>query len=417
MLKPRGAICNLDCGYCYFLTKEALYPGSDFRMSAESLETFTRQYIEAQSVPEATFGWQGGEPMLMGLDFFRLAVELQEKHRPANMTVHNALQTNGTLISEEWCEFFRANNFLVGISLDGPRALHDAYRVDKSGAPSFDRVMAGLELLKKHGVSFNVLTTVHSANADHPAEVYRFLRDDVDARYIQFIPIVERKNDTGFQEGHSVTDRSVKARQYGEFLTAVFDEWVRRDVGTVFVQIFDVALNSWSGERPGLCIFDETCGGALAMEHNGDVYSCDHYVEPRYLLGNVGEMPLLEIVDSEKQRVFGLAKRDTLPRYCRECEVRFACNGGCPKNRIIKTPCGEPGLNYLCEGYKIFFEHIDGPMRFMANELASRRPPANIMRRMRLEDEAHLEQEFARAGRNDPCPCGSGRKFKNCHGG
>ena len=417
MLKPRGAICNLDCGYCYFLTKEALYPGSGFRMSSESLETFTRQYFEAQSVPEVDFGWQGGEPMLMGLDFFRLAVELQEKHRPAGMTVHNSLQTNGTLIDEEWSEFFRENDFLVGISLDGPRALHDAYRVDKSGAASFDRVMAGLALLKKTGVPFNVLTTVNAANVNYPAEVYRFLRDEAGACYIQFIPIVERENGTGFQEGHHVTDRSVGGRQYGEFLAAVFDEWVRRDVGEIFVQIFDVALNSWSGERPGLCIFDETCGGALAAEHNGDVYSCDHYVEPRYLLGNLEKTPLLEIVNSDRQRAFGLAKREALPRYCRECEVRFACGGGCPKDRFVKTPGGEPGLNYLCEGFRDFFNHIDGPMRFMAGELAARRPPANIIRKIRLEDEARLEREFARAGRNDTCPCGSGKKFKHCHGG
>lgn len=420
MLKPRGAICNLDCTYCYFLEKEKLYPGNSFRMNDETLENFTRQYIEAQPVsaqcvPETTFGWQGGEPMLMGLDFFRRAAAFQEKHRRPEMRVLNALQTNGTLIDDEWCRFFREKNFLVGISLDGPREMHDAYRVDKAGGPTFERVIAGIGMLKKHGVEFNVLTTVHAANSENPLDVYKFLRDEIGARFIQFIPIVERDNDTGFQQGATVTARSVTGKQYGAFLNAIFDEWVRRDVGRVFVQIFDVALNAWAGERPGLCIFEETCGLALAMEHNGDLYSCDHYVEPRHLIGNLKELPLIDIVNSENQQAFGLAKRDDLPRYCRECEVRFVCNGGCPKNRIRSAPDGEAGLNYLCEGYKVFFKHIEGPMRFMAGELKAERPPANIMRKMESEDAAGLEKRFAAAGRNDPCPCGSGKKYKRCH--
>lgn len=415
MLKPRGAICNLDCDYCYFLSKERLYPDSSFRMSEELLETFTRQYIEAQQVPEVTFAWQGGEPTLMGLDFFKRAVELQRKYLKPGMRFHNALQTNGTLLDDDWCRFFHDNGFLIGISIDGPRHLHDAYRHDKGGRSAFDRVMRAVELMKKHQVDFNILCTVHAANAPHPLEVYRFFRDEIEAQFIQFIPIVERDNETGFQEGDRVTERSVTGRQYGEFLIAIFDEWVRRDVGRIFVQIFDVSLAAWAGLRPGLCIFEETCGTALVMEHNGDLYACDHFVEPRYLLGNLQEIPLIEMVASEPQRRFGLDKRDKLPAYCRSCEVRFVCNGGCPKNRLAVTPDGEPGLNYLCEGYKAFFTHIDRPMRIMADELRAGRAPANVMRILALE-ELEFRQRLARAGRNDPCPCGSGRKVKHCHG-
>ncbi|NOZ28229.1 MAG: anaerobic sulfatase-maturation protein [Chloroflexi bacterium] len=415
MVKPRGAICNLACEYCYFLSKERLYPDSAFRMSPELLESYTRQYIEAQRVPEVTFAWQGGEPTLMGLDFFRLAVELQQKYRKPGMRILNALQTNGTTLDDEWCRFFHEHNFLIGISLDGPREIHDVYRHDKGGKPTFDRVMRGVELMKNHGVEFNILCTVHAANADHPLEVYRFFRDEVGAQFIQFIPIVERDNETGFQEGDKVTERSVTGRQYGDFLIAIFDEWVRRDVGRMFVQIFDVSLAAWAGMRPGLCVFEETCGTALVMEHNGDLFTCDHFVEPRHKLGNIQDIPLIEMVGSEKQRTFGLDKRDRLPHYCRECEVRFICNGGCPKNRLLRTPDGEPGLNYLCEGYKAFFTHIDRPMRIMAAELRAGRPPANIMRIL-AEEEAELQRRFARARRNDPCPCGSGLKFKYCHG-
>jgi uncharacterized protein len=415
MLKPCGPVCNLGCSYCYYLSKERLYPDGHFCMTDGLLETFTRQYIEAQHVPEVTFGWQGGEPTLVGLDFFRLAVELQQKVRRPGTVVRNAVQTNGTLLNDEWCRFFREHGFLVGLSLDGPRELHDAYRVDKRGQPTFDRVMAGLALLKKHGVEFNVLTTVHAANAGHPLDVYRFLRDEVGARFIQFIPIVQRDNETGFQEGERVTERSVTGRQYGDFLIAVFDEWVRRDVGRVFVQIFDVALATWMGQRPGLCVFEETCGTALVLEHNGDLYACDHFVEPRCRLGNVLETPLVELVGSEQQRRFGLAKRDGLPRACRECAVRFVCHGGCPKNRVARTPDGEPGLNYLCEGYRAFFAHVDRPMRMMRAELRAGRPPANVMLAL-AQEEAELQRRLAHARRNDPCPCGSGLKFKHCHG-
>lgn len=415
MLKPRGAICNLDCKYCYFLAKEMMYPGSRFRMADDLLENYTKQYIDAQRVPEVTFAWQGGEPTLMGLDFFKRAVELQQQYRKPGMTIHNAFQTNGVLLDDDWCRFFHQHHFLIGLSVDGPKHIHDAYRVDKGGRPTFERVMAGLALLKKHKVEFNILTTVHAANADHGVEVYRCLRDEVGTQFMQFIPIVERDNETGYQEGDRVTERSLTAEQYGRFLISIFDEWVRRDVGRVFVQIFDVALAAWAGERPGLCVFEETCGLALAMEHNGDLFACDHFVEPSYRLGNIQEIPLIDMVASAEQRQFGLDKRDKLPQYCRACEVRFVCNGGCPKDRLISTPDGEPGLNYLCGGFRAFFNHIDRPMRFMANELHAGRPPANIMNVL-AQEERTLHQRFATAGRNDPCPCGSGRKFKACHG-
>lgn len=380
MSKPRGAICNLDCKYCYFLKKESLYPQGAFRMADETLELYTRQYIEAQQAPEVTFAWQGGEPSLMGLPFYRRALDLQQKYARPGMRILNTFQTNGTNLDDEWCVFLRENNFLVGVSLDGPARLHDANRLDKGGQPTFERVMAGLSLLKKHAVEFNILTTVNSVNAGQPLEVYRFLRDVVETRFIQFIPIVERENPHGYQAGYQVSKRSVTGRQYGDFLMAVFDEWVRRDVGRTYVQMFDVALAAWVGERPGLCIFEPTCGKALALEHNGDMYSCDHYVEPGYQLGNIHHTPMQDLVMLPQQVAFGQDKLASLPAYCRECPVRFVCNGGCPKDRIRKTPTGEAGLNYLCAGYKAFFTHIDRPMKVMAGLLRDGRPPADVMK-------------------------------------
>ncbi len=415
MVKPRGSVCNLDCAYCYYLAKEKLYPGSDFRMSDAVLESFTRQYIEAQHVPEVTFGWQGGEPLLMGIDFFERAIALQEQYKRPGTRIINTLQTNGTLVDEAWGEFFKAHDFLIGLSLDGPQAMHDAYRRDKGNTPTWERVMRARDILHKHGVEYNILCTVHQANADHPVEVYRFFRDEVGAQFVQFIPIVRRDNDTGYQEGETLTTHSVSARQYGDFLSGVFDEWVRHDVGRVYVQIFDVALAAWIGQRPGLCIFEPTCGLGLAMEHNGDLYACDHFVEPRYRLGNIVETPLVELVAAEAQRKFGQDKRDTLPQQCRDCAVRFICNGGCPKNRIAVTPDGETGLNHLCAGYKAFFAHIDRPMRMMVEELRQHRAPANVMRRL-AQEETELTARFTQARRNDPCPCGSGKKLKHCHG-
>jgi uncharacterized protein len=434
LAKPTGATCNLDCKYCFFLSKEALYPSSKFRMSDEVLESYLRELFAAHRAPDVTIAWQGGEPTLMGLDFFKRAAEVERRYRKPGMRVERTIQTNGTLLDDAWCEFFREHDYLVGLSLDGPRELHDAYRVDKGGGPTFERVMRAVELLKRHEVQFNILTTVHAANADHPLEVYRFLRDEVGARYIQLIPIVERATpdllplaNEGWgarrgaqrplyqQQGELVTERSVHPEQWGRFLIAIFDEWVRRDVGTVFFQLFESALASWLGLPPSLCVFAETCGGALALEHNGDLYSCDHFVEPAHKLGNLAELPMIEMVGSEQQRAFGNAKRDSLPRYCLECPVRFACHGECPRNRFVQTPDGEPGLNYLCAGYKAFFTHVDRPMRVMS-DLVRRGLPADHVTGILASEETRRRAPVAKAGRNDPCPCGSGRKAKRCHG-
>jgi len=416
--KPSGATCNLDCTYCFFLSKEKLYPNSRFRMSEETLETYIRQLLESQRAPEVTIAWQGGEPTLMGLDFFKRAVDLVHAYARPGVEIQHTMQTNGILLNDDWCRFFHEHRFLIGLSLDGPQAMHDTYRVDKGGAPTFHKVLRAARLLQEHKVEFNILTTVNAANADHPLEVYRYLRDEVGTQFIQFIPIVERINEQGeigFQEGNQVSERSVKPEQWGTFLITIFDEWVRRDVGTVFIQMFDAALASWYGAPPALCIFAETCGNALALEHNGDLYSCDHFVEPKYLLGNIKQKHMIELVSSEKQRQFGLHKRDSLPQYCRDCQVRFACHGECPKNRFIETPDGESGLNYLCVGYKAFFMHIDKPMRIMTELLRRDRAPAEVKLVLAAE-EAELQKAFAKAGRNEPCPCGSGRKFKQCHG-
>jgi uncharacterized protein len=361
LTKPTGAICNLDCSYCFFLDKEELYPNSNFRMSDEILETYIRQLIESHKTPEVTVAWQGGEPTLMGLDFFKKAIAYQEKYRRPGMTFENTLQTNGTLLNDEWCEFFKANNYLIGLSLDGPRELHDANRVDKVGRPTFDRVMKGLRLLQKHGVEYNILTTVNRVNSQYPLEVYRFLRDEVKTSWIQFIPVVERINEDGktlYQKGTQVSENSVLPEQFGTFLTTIFDEWVRRDVGKIFVQTFEAAVRSWLGLPTGMCFFSPTCGSGVALEHNGDLYSCDHFVEPDYLLGNIQETSMAELVGSSRQFQFGQDKLTTLPRYCQQCEVRFACHGECPKHRFTDTPDGEPGLNYLCAGYKTFFTRL-----------------------------------------------------------
>lgn len=415
MAKPRGAICNLDCKYCFFLKKERLYPGSNFRMSHEVLESYIRQILEAHQGQEVTVAWQGGEPTLMGLDFFRRSIEYEKKYQRPGSVIYNTLQTNGTLLDDEWCAFLHEHKFLVGLSLDGPKELHDAYRMDKGGRSVFDKVMRAVRLLQKHKVEFNILATINAANSGHPLAVYQFFRDDVGVQFIQFIPIVERDNETGFVEGNAVTNRSVKPKQFGHFLNAIFDEWVRRDVGRIFVNYFDAALASWVGAPPALCITAATCGFAMALEHNGDLYSCDHFVEPRYLLGNIMDRPIVELAASDKQRQFGQNKRDMLPRYCRECKVLFACNGECPKNRFIEAPDGEPGLNYLCEGLKEFFMHIDRPMRIMGELLQQERPPAEVMQILAAEKTAS-KARFTEASRNDPCPCGSGLKFKRCHG-
>ncbi len=362
MSKPTGAICNLDCEYCFFLSKEELYPGSEFRMPADVHEQYVLQLLAAQrGVEEIVFAFQGGEPTLMGIDFFRRTLELQEKHAAPGQRILNTLQTNATLIDDAWAQFLAEHEFLVGVSIDGPREMHDAYRVDKGGKPTFDRVIAGLERLQRHAVEWNALVTVNAANANHGRTVYTYLRDGLGATFMQFIPIVE--HDAGV-----VSRRSVTGRQYGQFLIDVFEEWVRCDVGDVFVQMFDTSLAHWLGmDQVGMCVHARTCGDAVALEHNGDLYSCDHFVDADNLLGNITQgRTLLQLVNSPQQRRFGNAKADSLPAYCRSCDVRFACNGGCPKDRILLTPDGEPGLHYLCEGYQAFFRHIDTPMKVMS---------------------------------------------------
>ena len=397
LAKPTGSVCNLDCAYCFFLEKEKLYPGARSRMDDELLERYIRQLIEAHRTPEVAIAWQGGEPMLMGLEFVRRAVELARKYARPGMTVSHSIQTNGTKINGDWARFFKDNSFLVGLSIDGPRELHDAYRRDKAGRPTFDRVMRGLAALREHGVEWNALTTVHAANAAHPVEVYRFLRDECGAGFIQFIPIVERLTENGVPYGAAVTDRSVTADQWGAFLIGVFEEWVRRDVGEVYVQMFDVALANWYGEPAGLCVHSPSCGAALALEFNGDVYACDHFVEPAYLRGNIGERHLAELVGSPEQRQFGRDKLDTMPQYCLVCDVRFACHGGCPKDRFIATPVDaapprEPGLNYLCPGFKAFFHHIDAPMRRMCELLRADRAPSQIVAEYAVDEAGGATQ-------------------------
>ncbi len=430
LAKPTGAACNLDCKYCFFLSKEMLYPGSRFRMADDLLEIYIRQLLEAHRFPEVNVNWQGGEPTLMGLDFFKRSIVYAEKYKKPGQKLGYTIQTNGVLLDDEWCAFFKAQGFLVGLSMDGPKPPHDAYRVNKGGRGSFDQVMRGLACLKKHGVEFNILCMVHAANADHPLEVYRFFRDELSARYLQFIPIVERATAESLpaankgwgeldgaerglytQAGSLVTERSVRAEQYGRFLIAIFEEWVSRDVGTVYVQTFDVALGSWLGQH-NLCVVSPTCGNSLALEHNGDLYSCDHFVEPNHLLGNIRDKPMADMVASDKQRKFGCAKFDTLPQYCRNCDVLFACYGDCPRNRFIATPDGEPGLNYLCAGYKLFYHHIDEPMKAMAGLLREGRYADEVMQKYAAKEKTPT----AKTARNAACHCGSGKKYKHCHG-
>lgn len=421
MAKPIGPICNLDCKYCFYLEKQRLYPEVNrWAMQDEVLESFIRMYIESHDTSQVSFAWQGGEPTLLGLDYFRRVVALQKQYANGKQ-IANAFQTNCVLVNDEWAAFFKENGFLVGASIDGPRELHDSYRVDRGGQSSFSRVLRGIEQLKRHGVEFNTLTTVHRGNCAQPLEVYRFLKEH-GSGYMQFIPIVERISEQSTADGlrliapafsgsAAMAPWSVEPRAFGSFLCAIFDEWVSRDVGRHYVQLFDISLAMWLGLEPGLCVFSKTCGNALVLEHSGDLYFCDHFVYPENRLGNIMETPLETLTQSPQQRAFGNAKDASLPRYCRECDVRFACNGECPKHRFLTTPDGEPGLNYLCAAYKMFFHHVDPYMKFMAAEVAAGRAPANVMRRLAENGAA---SSGGKVGRNAPCPCGSGRKAKNC---
>ena len=427
LAKPTGAVCNLDCQYCFFLSKEMLYPGSRFRMADELHEAYIRQLLEAHAkAPEVMVAWQGGEPTMMGLDFFRRSVALERTYAKPGQRILNTIQTNGTLLDDEWGEFLKANDFLVGISIDGPRQMHDAYRVDKGGKPTFDRVMAGLDVLKRHAVDWNVLATIHAVNGDHGRKVYTFCRDELGATFLQFIPIIERATEETFavaetgwgdtvqgrplykQEGSLVTHRSVTPEQYGRFMIDVFEEWVRHDIGTVYVQMFDTALANWCGEPGGMCVHAKTCGQQLAIEHTGDLYSCDHFVEPDYLLGNIKDTPMLELVLSPQQQKFGQDKLDTLTQFCLDCDVRFACNGGCPKDRFATARSGETGQHFLCPSYQEFFHHVSRPMQMMVELLRACRPPSELMAIYASEDAAR--------DRNSLCSCGTGKKWKRCHG-
>ncbi|NTW36431.1 MAG: anaerobic sulfatase maturase [Syntrophobacteraceae bacterium] len=405
-VKPAGATCNLDCHYCYYLPKEGLYPGAKpFQMQADLLEQYIVQQIEISPEPVISFFWHGGEPTLLGLDFFRKIVELQRKHIPPGRRITNSLQTNGVILNEEWCRFFAAEGFSVGLSLDGPQALHDRYRVTKDQRPTHKQVMQGYRLLRQHKIPVDILCVVHAENVRYPLQVYRFFKD-IKTQYISFIPLVELRPppDSG------VGLRTVPADGFGAFLCAIFDEWVRQDIGRIMVQIFEEAARPAYGQDHSLCIFRLTCGDVPVIEHNGDFFSCDHFVTPEHRLGNIHETPLLALLESPAQRSFGRAKLDQLPGYCRECAVLSMCNGGCPKDRILQTSDGEIGLNYLCAGYKRFFEHCRPYMARLAALRRAGHPPERLMKMVQAEDA----KGGPKAGRNDPCPCGSGRKYKKC---
>jgi len=390
MAKPIGPLCNLDCKYCYYLEKKHLYRGvKNFKMTDEVLEAYIKQMIEGQEVEEILFVWQGGEPTMMGLEFYEKAIMLQ-KNYAGKKKISNSFQTNGTLLNAEWCRFFKKQNFLIGISIDGPANLHDKYRTYKSGKPSFYEVMKGIKLLKRFHVEFNTLTVVNNINVKYPLEVYNFLKK-IGSGFMQFIPIVERIAEDinhgdlalvapEYEGDARVSSWSVNPLKYGKFLSAIFDEWVLRDVGRYFVQIFDVSLANWVGAPPGLCVFGETCGFATALEHNGDLYACDHFVYKENYLGNILKDPIVKLIQLAEQKEFGFDKRNKLPVSCIQCEYRFTCHGECPKNRISKSPQGQDGQNYLCEGLKYFFKHVHPYMDFMANELKFKRPPANVMK-------------------------------------
>jgi uncharacterized protein len=426
LAKPSGSTCNIDCTYCFFLSKEALYPNEKNRMSEATLEVYIRQLLESHRVPQVTMAWQGGEPSLMKLEFFKHAVELVEKYRRPGQVVQQTFQTNGLLLDDDWCAFFKEHDFLVGLSVDGPRELHDKYRVDRRGRGTFDQVMQGWRALRRYSVEFNILCTVNAGNQNHGRTVYRFFRDELGARWVQFIPIIERATEETLQianqgwserpdrkrllysqTGNLVTERSVGGEQYGRFLVDIFEEWVRHDVGQVYVQLFDVTLEAYFG-RHLLCIHAPTCGYGPALEYNGDLYSCDHFVEPKYRLGNIHETHMLKLVASPEQRKFGDDKRDTLTAQCQRCDVRALCNGGCPKDRFAQSRDGEPGQNYLCAGLELFFTHTRPAMQTMARLLQQNRAPAEVMALTAAED--------AKGGPYHPCPCGSGHKFRFCHG-
>ncbi len=404
-VKPAGASCNLNCHYCYYLSKGMLYPEAEsLHMSDDLLEEYIIQHIQIAPEPIISFFWHGGEPTLLGLDYFRKIVELQRKHLPEGRHTSNNIQTNGIMLDEDWARFFAREGFSVGLSLDGPQALHDRHRVSKSEKRTHKQVMQGYRLLRQHNIPVDILCVVHAENVKHSLEVYRFFKD-IKAQYISFIPLVESMAAQG-----GVSPRTVPADAFGAFLCAIFDEWVRKDIGRIMVQIFEEAARPANGQPHSLCVFRNTCGDVPVIEHNGDFYSCDHFVTPDQLLGNIRETPLLTFLESPGQRAFGQAKLNTLPRHCLECDVLAMCNGGCPKDRILQTPSGERGLNYLCSGYKRFFQHCSPYLARLAALRRAGQPPERMMEVLQAQDMRGIPN----AGRNDPCPCGSGRKYKKC---
>jgi uncharacterized protein len=404
MVKPIGAVCNLDCGYCYYLEKKDLYPqAGSLRMADDLLESYIVQHIEACPKESILFSWHGGEPTVLGLDYFRRIVELQRKHRPAGREILNGIQTNGTLLDTEWCQFLAAEGFYVGISMDGPKELHDRYRITKGDKPTHKQVLQSFRLLQRYRVSCDVLCVVHHQNVRQPTALYRFFKE-IGVEYLQFLPLVTRQRDNG------VSAETVPAEAYGSFLCTVFKEWVGHDIGRIGIQNFDEAARPFLGMEHALCVFRETCGDVVVVEHNGDFYACDHFVDREHCLGNIRETSLVDMLESPALREFGRRKRDGLPRYCRECEVLALCNGGCPKDRFARTPDGEAGLNYLCAGLKHFFRYSAPYLQKMAAFRQSGEPMERFMHLVRSENAEAPRQ----AGRNDPCPCGSGRKHKRC---
>ncbi|MBI4455283.1 MAG: anaerobic sulfatase maturase [Acidobacteria bacterium] len=404
--KPAGPICNLDCRYCYYLKKQNLYPKvASFRMPDSLLEEYIVQHIKASQGPAITFSWHGGEPTVLGLDYFRRIVALQRKHQPPGRRILNGVQTNGILLDEEWCRFFSVEGFGVGLSLDGPAEMHDRYRVTKGQEPTHKQTMRAFELLQRYKIPCDILCVVHDQNVRYPTQVYRFFKE-IGGQYLGFLPLVEPMEDA---EG-GVSPRTAPAEVFGTFLCAIFDDWIRQDTNRLVVQIFEEASRPARGLEHSLCIFRETCGEIPVIEHNGDFFSCDHFVDAKHRLGNIRETPLVELLESPAQKAFGQAKRDTLPRYCQACEVRAMCNGGCPKDRFIQAPDGEEGLNYLCPGLKRFFSYSRPCLLKLASRSQAKLPPERVMR----PAEATHVKRLAKTSRNDPCPCGSGRKYKKC---
>jgi len=403
MVKPVGSVCNLDCRYCYYLEKKDLYPKREsFRMADDLLESYITQHIEACPTKVIFFSWHGGEATILGLDYFRRIVEIQRNHKPLGRRILNGIQTNGTLLDDEWCRFLAAEDFFVGISIDGPKELHDCYRVTKGGTVTHKQVMRSLRRLRKHGITVDVLCVVHHRNVRHPATVYRFFKS-LGVKFLQFLPLVVRQGKNG------VSAETVPAEAYGTFLCTIFDEWIRNDIGRIVIQNFDEAERPFRGKDHVLCVFRETCGDIVVVEHNGDFYSCDHFVDAAHRMGNIRERRLVEMLESPELKEFGRNKRDALPQYCRECEVLASCNGGCQKDRFALTPDGEEGLSYLCPGYKRFFTNSRPYLRRLASLRRTEDPMERITGVMRSENEA-----YRHTGRNDPCPCGSGKKYKKC---